>query len=265
MGGLAQAMLAHPAFPHELIRPGCRQTIAHRTHSVIQADMKIAWHWLLALNVVAVVAIPCRAQLMPAEEERRSKLAQPVGGQPCDPNLIDTTFTFANLPVGEQTVSLHFENKGPTPCRLEGRVAPSFSVDSNSMYVDICWLCRDDGTGSAAPQREEANQIILAPGEWATVDEYWSSTGGSCQWADWVNFGAEWPSRAGFLFIPSEWPLHICSAAKSSGYRAGKTSAASGAVREQALRVSVTPSVIYTDEAATLHVELAGQPPSTSG
>ena len=226
-------------------------------------DMRIAWIYrLLVLAFGVSIAVPCDAQLLPGRQNLSSDAVQaPL----CNPDMIDETFTFANLPAGEETVSLHFANMSNAACRLEGRAAPSFAVDSHSMYVDICWLCREDGTGSPNPQREPADQILLAPGKWATLDEHWATTGESCQWADWINFGVGWAKPTGYLFIPSEWPLHICSAAKSSGYRAGQDSATTGAARDGDLRVSVTPQVIYSDEVATLHVELARQADAAAG
>jgi hypothetical protein len=182
----------------------------------------------------------------------------------CDPDLIDGTFTFASLPAGEQTVSLHFQNKSNAACRLHGQAGPSFAVDGHSMHVASCWLCDQNNTPSPATERQLGNQILLAPGEGATLDLHWASTGESCQWADWVDFFVQWAKQTGYLFIPSDWPMHICSAVKSAGYRAEANSASIGEVRGEMLRVSVMQAAIYSDEHATLHAELSGQTTSVA-
>jgi hypothetical protein len=175
----------------------------------------------------------------------------------CDPDQIDGTFTFASLPAGKQTISLHFQNKGNAACRLQGQVGASFAVDGHSMTVARCWLCELNYTPSLLTERQPGNQILLAPGERATLDLHWASTGEPCQWADWVNFSISWAKPSGYLFVPSDWPLHICSAVKSAGYHGEVHSPSMGAVRDELLRVSVTPTVIYSDEHAVLHAELA--------
>ena len=100
-------------------------------------------------------------------------------------------------------------------------------------------------------------------GERATLDLQWASVGKSCQWADWVNFQFYWaqlPSdfrkSTSYLFSPSGWPLHICSALRSSGYRPESDSPSNGGARDGSVRVSVLQKAIYNDESATLHVEL---------
>jgi hypothetical protein len=99
----------------------------------------------------------------------------------CDPSLICSTFTFANLPAGEQTVSLHFQNKGDAACRLRGRAGPSFAVDGHSMHVQSCWLCDENDVPPRASERESGDQILLTPDDWATLDLHWASTGNTCQ------------------------------------------------------------------------------------
>jgi Protein of unknown function (DUF4232) len=177
----------------------------------------------------------------------------------CNADSIDTTFTFASLPAGQQTVSLHFRNKSNAACRLQGWLGPSFAVDSHSMNVETCWLCDENNAPSPAPERHSGNQILLAPGERATLDLHWASTGESCQWADWVALYFQWTKQAVYLFIPSNWPMHICSAVKSAGYRAEANSPAIREVSGGVLRVSVLQPVIYSDERATLHAEVRGQ------
>jgi hypothetical protein len=177
--------------------------------------------------------------------------------------MIDTTFTFANLPAGQQTVSLHFRNAGNKACRLQGQVGPSFAVDGHSMNVAICWICNQDDKALPIPERQAGDQFLLAPGGRATVDLHWESVGSSCQWADWVDFFVKWAKQTGYLLIPSEWPLHICSAVRSSGYRTEADSLSSGVAGDETLRVSVLQNTIYNDERATLHVELTGKAPSS--
>jgi TPR repeat protein len=185
----------------------------------------------------------------------------------CDPDSIDGTFTFADQPAG-QTVSLHFQNKSNAACRLHGQAGPSFAVDGHSMNVASCWLCDEKGTPSPAPERQSGNQILLAPGERAVLDLHWSSTGESCQWADWVDFVfVRWAASNpyySYLFIPSEWPMHICSAVKSSGYRAEPDSPSISQITAPVLHVFVMQTAIYSDEHATLHVELSGLTPSVA-
>jgi hypothetical protein len=223
---------------------------------------------LLALSLGASTVATGHAQALPAMEI--SQAAEYQAGQPplCDPDLIDGTFTFASLPAGEQTVSLHFQNKSDAACRLRGEAAPSFAVDGHSMWVESCWLCGKYDTPSRDPEHQPGNQILLAPGERAVLDLHWSSMGESCQWADWVDFvfvrwAASNPSYS-YLFIPSEWPMHVCSAVKSAGYRTEPDSPSSGQMKGPMLRVSVMQTAIYSDEHATLHVELSGLTPSVA-
>jgi hypothetical protein len=106
------------------------------------------------------------------------------------------------------------------------------------------WLCDHDNIPSPAPEPQSGNQILLAPGERAMLDLHWASNGESCQWADWVDFYFRWAKKTFYLFSPSEWPMHICSAVKSAGYRAESNSQSSGEVRGGVLRVSVMQTAI---------------------
>ena len=210
--------------------------------------------FLLAAFVLALAVTPEYVQAAQTATAQQTLEATPL----CDPDLIDGTFTFASLPSREQTVSLHFQNKSNAACRLQGQAGPSFGVDGHSMHVANCWLCDPKNTPSHAPEQQPGNQILLAPGERAALDLHWASTGESCQWADDVVFFVHWAKPTGYLFVPSNWPMHICSAVKSAGYRAEANSRSSGEETTGLLHVSVTP-VIYSDERATLHVEMAPQ------
>ena len=182
--------------------------------------------------------------------------------------MIDSAFTFANLPAGEQTVSLHLQNRGTVSCRLHGQGGSSFAVDSHSMATATCWLCDAEGKPAGRPDLQPGDQITLAPGGRATIDFQWAATGTSCQWADWTDFQFHWREEeysdfrkdVSYLFVPAAWPFHLCSAVSSSGYRAETESAMGGSVLEGQLRVSVPPHPIYNDERVTLHVERLGRP-----
>jgi len=219
---------------------------------------------LLTLSLGVSTLATGHAQTLPATEAPQAVEHEAAQPPLCDPDLIDATFTFASLPAGEQTVSLHFQNKSNAACLLHGRVASSFAVDGHSMHVAICWLCDQNNTPSPAPNQQPGNQILLAPGERATVDLHWASTGDSCQWADWVDFFVQWAKHTGYLFIPSEWPMYICSAVKSAGYRAETDSPSIGEMRVGVLHVSVMQPTVYSDERATLHAELSGQTTSVA-
>jgi hypothetical protein len=224
------------------------------------------YRWcLLALSIGLSSLATVRAQTLPISQTQRTVKHQDGGQSPlCDPDLIDASFTFASLPAGEQTVSLHFQNKSSAACRLHGQPSPTFAVDGHSMFVDSCWLCDQHHYPSMAPEQNPRNEILLAPGERATLDLLWASTGAGCQWADWVTFYVRWATDGpyGYLFIPSEWPIHICSWVMSPGYRTEADSSSIGQSSGAALRISVAPTPIYSDEHATLHVELSGQTPS---
>ena len=134
----------------------------------------------------------------------------------CDPRSIDVTFTFADEPVGAQTISLHLQNMGSSACRLEGSIEPSFAVDSHSMWVESCWYCRmSDSALKPSGQR----RILLAPNDRAAVDLRWASTGKSCQWSDWASINTDWAPKLNLFFTPSNWPMHICSMVEGLGYR----------------------------------------------
>jgi hypothetical protein len=218
----------------------------------------------LILSLVMSTAATGHAQTLPAIEAAQAMRSEAGQSPLCDPELIDGTFTFANLPAGEQTVSLHFQNKSNAACRLHGWAGPSFAVDGHSMIVASCWLCDQNGIASPAPERQPGNQILLAPGERATLDLHWASTGEFCQWADWVGFIVQWARQTEYLFIPSEWPMHICSAVKSAGYRAETDSPSIGEMRVGVLHVSVMQATVYSDERATLHAEISGQTTSVA-
>jgi hypothetical protein len=184
----------------------------------------------------------------------------------CDPGLVDGTFTFSNQPVGEQSVSLHFQNKSKSACLLRGPVGSSFAVDGHSMFVESCWLCDATSKPSSRPDQQPGNQIQLDPAARAAIDLQWTSIGNSCQWADWVDFQFWWmppPYQANkitsYLFIPSGWPMHICSAVRSSGYRAEGDNPSPEDAREGVLHVTVLQPTIYSDEHATLHAEILGR------
>ena len=96
-----------------------RKTLATQTASNSKRPMTTAYlnRWcLLALSIGVSSFATVRAQTLPIAQAPQSVEHQ--GGQPplCDPELIDTTFTFASLPAGEQTVSSHFQNKSSTAC-----------------------------------------------------------------------------------------------------------------------------------------------------
>ena len=217
----------------------------------------------LNVSIVAPDVIPAAVYLasrdvyLPAMEAAQVLEHEAQETPLCDPDQIDGTFTFASLPAGKQTISLHFQNKGNAACTLQGQVGASFAVDGHSMTVARCWLCELNYTPSLFMERQPGNQILLAPDERATLDLQWASTGESCQWADWVDLSIHWSKPTVYLFVPSDWPLHICAAVKSVGYQREVHSPSTGAVRDGLLRVAVTPTVIYSDEHAVLHAELA--------
>jgi hypothetical protein len=214
---------------------------------------------LLALALEVSVIVTGNAQTLTSAGMRQTVAADAAQLPSCNPDLIDGTFTFANLPVGEQTVSLHLRNTTNTACRLQGQVGASFAVDGHSMAIGNCWICDQNDKPLPFPERQSGDQFLIAPGELVTVDLHWASVGASCQWADWVDFVVQWSKTTGYLFIPSGWPLHVCSSVRSSGYRAGADSLLIGAAKDGALRTSVLQNYVYNDERATLHVELTEQ------
>jgi hypothetical protein len=231
-------------------------------------SMRVPWMnrlWLLALALEVGVVV-ANAQNFTTAGTRQTVAADAV--QPlCNPDLIDGTFTFASLPVGEQTISLHLQNTTNAACRLQGQVGASFAVDGHGMAIEKCWICDQNDKPLPYPERQSKDQFLIAPGEPVTVDLHWASAGASCQRADWVDFDVQWSKTASYLFIPSGWPLHICSPVRSSGYEAGPDSRLIPAAKDGALSVSVLQDHIYNDERATLHVELteheaAGEQPA---
>jgi hypothetical protein len=221
--------------------------------------------YLLYLSLEASTVATGPAQTLAVREAQQAAGHEPGQAPFCDPDLIDGTFTFANLPVGEQTVSLHFLNKSDAACRLHGESGPTFAVDSHSMNVGMCWLCDRTNSVSYAPERQAANQILLAPRGRALLDLHWASSGESCQWADWVTFNFWWATQTGYLFIPAEWPMHICSIVNSIGYRAETNSPFAAEGKGGVLRVSLMETAIYSDERAMLHAELTGATTSVAG
>lgn len=159
----------------------------------------------------------------------------------CDPAAIDTTFTFRDEPVGEQTVSLYFLNKGNATCRLKD---PSYQPDGGRTW-------KETGT-------------ILAPGGTTAADVNWASTGESCKSKDWTNFFFVWTELNDaskytyFFFHAADWPLHFCSPERSFGYRLAKDGPSYGPQKaDPALLISLKQEPVYSDERATLHVLLA--------
>jgi hypothetical protein len=220
---------------------------------------------LLALSLEMNIGLMVQAQVPLAMKAPATELtAEP--SPLCKPGLVDGTFTFVDQPAGEQTVSLHFQNKSKNACRLSGPVGSSFAVDGHSMSVESCWLCDASGKPPSRPDQQPGSQIQLESGARATIDLHWTSIGKSCQWADWVDFQFWWmlPPYVGqkvtsYLFIPSGWPLHICSAVRSSGYRAEPDTASTGNAKDGVLHVTVFPETIYSDEHGTLHAEIVGR------
>jgi hypothetical protein len=180
----------------------------------------------------------------------------------CNPDLIEGTLTFNSLP-GEQVVSLHLRNTTSTACRLHGQVGASFAVDGHSMDVENCWICDRNDKPLPFEERKSGDQFLIGQGELVTIDLHWASAGAPCQWADWVDFAVRWSKTSSYLFVPSNWPLHICSPVRSSGYQAGADSRLIPAAEDGALRVSVLQDPIYSDERVTLHAERTEQ--TTSG
>jgi hypothetical protein len=121
----------------------------------------------MGLSSLAIVG----AQTLPT-----SPAPQPVkhqGGQSplCDPDLIDTTFTFVSLPVGEQTVSLHFQNKSSAASVFMDRRRPHLEWTGRACFCrDSCWLCDQTHWPSLAPEEDPGNEIVLSPGDWARLD-----------------------------------------------------------------------------------------------
>ena len=220
--------------------------------------------YLLALSLSMSTSATGRPQTLPIMTAPRSEAHDEGLALLCQPDLIEATFTFASLPVGEQTVTLHFQNKGDTACRLRGMVGPNFNVNGHSIGVQSCWMC--DRNGNLLPSSDWRPGILLAPGDRAALDLQWASTGETCQWADWANFSVPWSTGPSpyyqYLFVPSDWPMHICSAVRSAGYRTEAKSPPIEQNGSMALHISVAQAPIYSDERVILHGELSGWAPS---
>jgi hypothetical protein len=253
------------AAAEKCVRPNSRRD---RLLSVKSARLKQSLV-LVFVTLAVSVAIP----LFAAQPRRNGGVVQvpaDAGSQPplCDPSLIDATFAYFDPPGGEQTVTFYFQNKGNVSCRLEGPPNPSFAVDGHSMIVETCPFCGRNGRSDPTWGQRQDNEVVLAPGATTAIDMNWSSTGTSCQWADWGSIffnwmeASDWHKLTDFLFIPSGWPMRICSSVRSFGYR---TAADSPFTEEKtpAIRVSVLPKTLYSDERATLHIEL-NQPAQSS-
>jgi hypothetical protein len=220
----------------------------------------------LALSLVAPLVV---GQERPSGESAQVAADGEHQSPLCDPAMIDATFAFSDEPAGEQTVSLYFLNKGDIACRLKDPPNPSFAVDGHSINVGSCPFCGPDGKPVPMWNQRPENQIVLAPGATAVIDVNWVSTGESCQWADWASVFFDWielydwRKLSDFLFIPSGWPLHICSPVRSFGYRLAADSPSTEAKKGPTLRVSLLQKTVYSDEHATLHVELANRTQSS--
>jgi hypothetical protein len=136
------------------------------------------------------------------------------------------------------------------------------AVDAHGRPADP--FCSPEGKPMPIWNRRPENQVVLAPGATAAIDVNWASIGESCQWADWVDIHfdwtepSDWRKQTTFRVFPSEWPMHICSLARSFGYRTAEDFPSSGGDQGPALRVSLLEKTVYNDEHATLHIELAG-------
>ena len=224
--------------------------------------MRVPWMnrlCLLALTLTVSLIVTGNAQTLASAGTRQTIAVDAV--QPlCNHDLIDGTFTFASLPVGEQTVSLHLRNTTNSACLLHGLWA-DFVVDGHGLGIKNCGICDQNDKPLPFPERRSRDEFLIAPGELVTADLHWASVGASCQWADWADFVVPLSKTTGYLyrFIPSGWPLHICSSVRSSGYEARADSRLIGAAKDGALRASVLQKYVYNDERATLHVELTEQ------
>jgi hypothetical protein len=215
---------------------------------------------LIATLLLLACLLAYIAEARPSHAQQISSETPSKPAPLCDPAVIDTIYSFLDQPAGQQTISLHFLNTGSVTCRLKELPGPSFAVDGHSMHVKEI---RD--------QKPEY-QVTLAPGATAAIDIHWGSTGDSCQFADWVSFFFNWsetyePGKlTDFLFVPSAWPLHICSPVKSSNYRIEADSPFSAEQKEPVLQVSLLQKAVYSDERANLRVVLTKlpQPHSTA-
>ena len=229
--------------------------------------IKLEWWYLLSFLVASAVVLAC-AQTTVIQHNSPMSAATNEHFPLCESNAIDSSFTFRDQPPGKQSVSLYFLNNGNTTCRLKDPPNPSFSVDGHSMTVPSCPFCGPDGNPDPTWNRRPENEVVLAPGATAAIEMNWASTGDSCQWADWAAIHFRWTEGSyfrkftTFLFIPSAWPMRICSPVSSSGYRTAADSPFGGE-GNPALQVSLLQSTLYSDEHATLHVDLANPTSST--
>ena len=174
----------------------------------------------------------------------------------CKPANIDTTFSFAEAPSGQQTIGIHLHNLASQPCRLRGEISPGFAVDGHGAIVKTCWLCALDGNPDAEAILRNNNFNLPGDGD-AQVTYRWSSVGDTCQKADWLTMGVEWDGRAAFLFLNRHWKPQICSTVQISGYESGTADATRlKSSHETALRVTPPPGQIYADEWVQLTLEL---------
>ena len=210
------------------------------------------------LGVFALVALQStksvRAQPLSVPIASQNSQVDKSAAYPlCEPRAIDVTFSFADKPAGAQTITLHLRNQGTSTCRLAGALSPSFALDGHSMLqITSCWYCAKAGS----PMRETPgpDQIVLGPDERALVDLRWSSVGESCYWTDWTFLNFAWAPKSTLIFTPSNWPMHVCSTVQGLGYR--REPASDPKVSLEPLRIAVSPETIYSDEYATLHVEV---------
>jgi hypothetical protein len=174
----------------------------------------------------------------------------------CKPANVDATFSFADVPAGQQTIVIHLQNLTPQLCKLRGELAPDFAVDGHNAFVKTCWLCMADGSPDAEAIRRNDDFILPGNGD-AQVSYRWSSVGDACQKVDWATITVEWDGRAIFLFQNRHWKPHICSAMQISGYGSGAIATTRQTSGEQtALKVTLPPGPIYEDELVPLTLKL---------
>jgi hypothetical protein len=174
----------------------------------------------------------------------------------CKPANVDATFSFADVPAGQQTIVIHLHNLTPQLCKLRGELAPDFAADGQNVFVKTCWLCMPDGSPDGEAIRR--NDDFILPGDGDTQVSYlWSSVGDACKKVDWATITVEWDGRAIFLFQNRHWKPHICSAMQISGYGFGALATTRPTSGEQtALKVILPPGPIYEDELVQLTLKL---------
>lgn len=183
----------------------------------------------------------------------------PAGGNTaplCKPANIDATFSFADVPAGQQSISIHLHNMTPQPCTLRGELVPSFAVDGHYASIETCWLCTSNGTPDAEAIQRKGNFVLLADGD-TQVTYRWRSVGDTCQKVDWATISVEWDGRADFLFSNRHWKPQVCSTMQISGYEAGAigTTQPASSLRAE-LRVTVPPGPLYADELVQVTLDL---------